>query len=677
MQRSLACNIATVASVAAVVSALGIWTSDAQAAEPSEGAFVVLSSRTLPGGQRVGTVRLAPARAAHGPMSATPPPPPPGFDGEAAEGAEQLGAPVFPSRERIPLQKSAETRAVTGNAVLTPATTVILRDSALAPPSGWSSSVNEPSVGSQADGMLTTHNWYASISTDEGATYGYVSPYTTFPNTPAEFSAGFCCDQRASQDSSRDLVFWFLQYIKNGSVAGSSNGDRLAVAHGQAGLAANTWKYYDLTPAMFSLTGKWLDFPQLQLSANYLYFTSNIFSTTTDGFYGAVVGRIPLAQLDAGSAISLDYFVATTYGSIAPVTGATAEGSRAGRTTMYFGAVSSSTSLVVLTWPEASSTPTATTVTGLASTGSATFACPGPGGLDPCTRANSRAQTGWITDTELGFMWASSANVGAGRPYPFTRVAILDPATLAIVSQPDIWSSTSAWLYPAVSVNQRGHLGGSIDNLGGNALPVLRALIRDDLSPDVVTNGWETVSVAASTDGTVGRWGDYNGSVPHEKYPNTWLATGHAQSGGSGNSSSVPHNFWFGRARDTDPALPALDFYTLPPCRVLDTRVGGSGGPLAANTPRTVAISGLCTVPATAKAVAINLTAVTPPSAGSITLFPGDATITSTTAISISTGQTRANNAVMRLSGKGSLIAVPNLSSGSVDIVIDVVGYFR
>jgi hypothetical protein len=85
-------------------------------------------------------------------------------------------------------------------------------------------------------------------------------------------------------------------------------------------------------------------------------------------------------------------------------------------------------------------------------------------------------QTGWITATELGLMWTSSQNAGAGRPYPYTRVAILNPSTLAVISQPDIWNSQYAWLYPAVSVNERGHLGGSLDAMGGTLFPTIRAL---------------------------------------------------------------------------------------------------------------------------------------------------------------------------------------------------------
>jgi List-Bact-rpt repeat protein/S-layer family protein len=499
--------------------------------------------------EEMGTVQGLPAHQAHGTLKAQPPPPPP-VDLEERE-EKQPEVPMIESGINIPPQQTVETGAGATKQVEAPGTFTVFRDSSLAP-SGFVSNVSEPNVGSQGDGIFTTHNWYAEVSTNNGSSFSYASPFSTFPSSPAAFSAGFCCDQRVAQDASRDLIFWYLQYIKNGSSSSSTNGVRLAVTHGQAGLASNSWLYYDFTPALLGLpAGTWLDFPQMQASANYLYFTSNVFTAVGDSYYGAVVVRIPLSQLASGSSLTFNYLTVTgSYGSIMPVNGATAEGTRAGRTTMYFAAVYSSTSIVVLTWPESSTSVTINTVSGLATTSFATYACPGPGGLDPCTRASGRMQTGWITDSELGLMWTSAQN-GASRPYPYIRVAILNPSTLAVISQPDIFNTTSAWLYPAMSVNERGHLAGTADYLGGTQYPTIAAVIRDDLSPDPTASGWEAYAIAGSTAGTPGRYGDYNGSLPHEKYPKTWLAAGHTQVGGSDNASAVVHNYWFGRERDS------------------------------------------------------------------------------------------------------------------------------
>lgn len=430
-----------------------------------------------------------------------------------------------------------------------PGTFSLLRSNSYQPTGGNVSTVAEPSVGAAGRSLFETFNWFASVSADNGQTRGYVNPYTLFPEAPVAFSSGFCCDQRAMHAAARNLVFWFLQYVKTGSAADSTNGVRLAMARGASGVANNSWIYWNFTPASVGLgTGVWLDFPYLQTSANYLYFTSNIFRTTDDTFYGAVIVRIPLAELDAAGSISYRYLVTQSYGSIMPVHGAGAEGARPGRTTMYFGTVPSSNSITIVTWPEASDTLTFTPRTGLATTGFGTFSCPVADGTNPCSRANGRMQGGWITDGELGFAWNSNA-VGASRPFPFTRVAVFDPGSLALLSQPDIFNAAFAWLYPSFSVNERQHLGATIDIMGGASFPTVVALVRDDFSPPVATNGWEGYTIDAGTAGS-DSWGDYNASVPHEAYPTTWLGVGRVREGGQ-----RVRTFWYGRERDAQQAF--------------------------------------------------------------------------------------------------------------------------
>jgi subtilisin-like proprotein convertase family protein len=494
----------------------------------------------MPNGDVVAEVEKPEGRVTRAPLLATTPdepsrprqdgPPkkkPQALEDEALNPPEQLAETLDPNERDDAFVPQAD------------ATGVVARQTTIAPPPGNSSSVAEPSVGTQGDGIFMTHNWYAEISTDNGATFNYISPYTMFP-TAGAFSGGFCCDQRVAQDPTRNLIFWQLQYNKTGSTSTSTNGYRIAVAHGAGSLATNTWQFHDFTPADFGLTGMWLDFPHLQVSSNYLYFTANAFTTTSNSFHRAVIGRIPLAALDANTPFTMDTYVTTLF-SLAPVTGAT--------DTMYFGTRVSSNSISVLAWPESSPTPTVIPVTGLSSTSSSGFTCTTPDNLNPCGRADTRMQTGWVTPAEVGFMWSAGAD--ASHPYPYTRVVILNPASPAtVISQPDIFSTTAAMLYPAVAVNARGHLGGTIDRLGGSGFTSLRAIIRDDFSPEVTTSGWETFAVAEGNSGTSSRWGDYNGVVPHEKYPNTWVAVGHVQLGTSGNSGSSIRNYWFMRERD-------------------------------------------------------------------------------------------------------------------------------
>ena len=514
-------------------------------------------------GDRVGTTAKAAGRRVSGPVHAVPPPPVQPAVHERPPSRPFRAGPARAASAAAETQRESVGRQSAGSFLLK-------RDTALTIPFPYSGSINQPTVGGQGDAILQAGNWYAAASTDNGGSFRFISPYETFPAAPFSFSGGFCCDQRVTQDPTRDLVVWVLSYLPTGRGPTDTNGIRLAIAHGAADVGSNTWDVHDLTPADFGFSlGTWLDYPQVEVSANYLYLTANVFDTGNFFQIGTVIGRIPLAALSSNSPYTLDAFSTVQFADVSPVSGAT--------TAMYFGSVTGTGTIGVVAWPETAIVPTRATVGGLAFTAGGQFSCPGPDGLDPGGRGLARMQTGWITPTELGFMWHSGQ--GFGRPYPFVRSVILNPATLAVIAEPDIWSNARAYLYPYVAVNARGHLGGQVSALGGDTMPAMNALIRDSLSPNVVTSGWELHEVGASTHGTAGRWGDYAGAVTHEKYPNTWLAGGHLQEGGSADGDSRPHNLWFMREQD-DPGGPA--FGTPTPTR---TASATPGPPTSTRTP--------------------------------------------------------------------------------------------
>lgn len=113
----------------------------------------------------------------------------------------------------------------------------------------------------------------------------------------------------------------------------------------------------------------------------------------------------------------------------------------------------------------------------------------------------------------------------------------------------------------------------------------------------------------------------------------------------------------------------ALKFYSVAPCRVIDTRSPAS--PIAAGTQRWVQVAGRCGVPATAVAVAVNVAVTRPSAGGDISFFAGTSTV------NFKTNQTRANNAVLPLTSTYYLIAKAEMASGQVDLVVDVNGYYQ
>jgi hypothetical protein len=118
--------------------------------------------------------------------------------------------------------------------------------------------------------------------------------------------------------------------------------------------------------------------------------------------------------------------------------------------------------------------------------------------------------------------------------------------------------------------------------------------------------------------------------------------------------------------------------FTLSPCRLLDTRQAGQGPALVSGEVRSVLVAGVCGVPPTARAAAVNLTAPGPTGAGYLACGPGGAPSPTASSLNFGAGQTRSNNAVLALGPDGTLaVGAAVLGQGSVHLVLDVVGWFE
>jgi hypothetical protein len=129
-----------------------------------------------------------------------------------------------------------------------------------------------------------------------------------------------------------------------------------------------------------------------------------------------------------------------------------------------------------------------------------------------------------------------------------------------------------------------------------------------------------------------------------------------------------------------NPVPTALDFYTVAPCRLADTRTPGSGGPLVSGVPRVLQATGVCGIPADALAITVNLAVVAPPAGGYVTLYPGDGVAPLTSSINFQTGTTLSNNAILLLATNAAGTIAANsllVGGGAVDLVLDVNGYFK
>jgi hypothetical protein len=122
----------------------------------------------------------------------------------------------------------------------------------------------------------------------------------------------------------------------------------------------------------------------------------------------------------------------------------------------------------------------------------------------------------------------------------------------------------------------------------------------------------------------------------------------------------------------------ATKFFSLTPCRIVDTRSAPTGGPsLAPNSTRTFTVANSCAVPSGAVSVSANLT-VLGGGSGYIAVFPGNVANPGTQNVSFGSGQTRAANAILLLATDGTgTVSVANISTGTNDFILDVNGYFQ
>jgi PKD repeat protein len=127
--------------------------------------------------------------------------------------------------------------------------------------------------------------------------------------------------------------------------------------------------------------------------------------------------------------------------------------------------------------------------------------------------------------------------------------------------------------------------------------------------------------------------------------------------------------------------IPKADYYTVTPCRLLDTRTPADGAaPVPSNTDRVLAVTEItrCGVSPLSTAVVLNITVDAPTGQGFLTAYPGDlGQPPGTSTLNFNASQTRANNAILTLPADGRVKIRPLiLPAGSTHVIVDVTGFF-
>ena len=119
-------------------------------------------------------------------------------------------------------------------------------------------------------------------------------------------------------------------------------------------------------------------------------------------------------------------------------------------------------------------------------------------------------------------------------------------------------------------------------------------------------------------------------------------------------------------------------YYPLAPTRVLDTRhgIGTATARVPGNGTVSVKLAGLYGVPATgAAAVVLNVTVVNPSANGVITVYPDGTALPTASNLNFLHGENRPNLVTVRVGSDGE-VALHNNSTGTVDLVADLEGYY-
>lgn len=386
--------------------------------------------------------------------------------------------------------------------------------------SGQTATVGEPTVanhGQDGKEILITGNWYGAKSLDGGATWAFLDPYTLFP----EAGSRFCCDQVVLDEPRRKLLFWLLQYTRD---AQQTNVLRLAVKSGS--LANDDWYWWDFRPGTTNAAwaGEWFDYPDLELSDEFLYITTNTF--VGDDWQRSVVFRLPLDALASRGQLSYRYFATRQDFSLRCVRGA--------GSTMYFASHQPANRVRIFSWPEAKTAPTFRNVDVSAWNGGGTYEAPGPDGSNWLKRCDPRITGAWLADGRIGLAW--SANRRGPRPYPYVRVVEISEAQMRVVADRDIWSPNYAYAYPTASPNAAGKIGITLFR-GGNHLHPGHVVGTFDSA----TQRWQLRSTRDGTNGpSDNKWGDYLSCRPAAPDGRAWLASGYTLRGGGQRTNVEP-----------------------------------------------------------------------------------------------------------------------------------------
>lgn len=379
----------------------------------------------------------------------------------------------------------------------------------------------DPSGARGGNVILYTFNTKAVLSVNGGTNYTLIDPTTIFPSQATKdasgnwLDGGLCCDQVIQYVPSIDRFIWLMQFCGSGSKTGGScitgvNRVRIASASPQDIINSNatSWTYWDLLSSTFNLGNVMMDYPDLAVGDNNLYFSIDAVQSN-----GLFVARIPLSQIQNSQTINIDY--------TSPANGNTCYGAHLSQNTgneiFWAGHKDNSTlrvfslkegentyywrDIAINSWPNG----TISSITKDGTTDWLSFGFPGHAVIGATRMGNS-----------VWFAWTAAA--GGGFPRAHIQMAQINITNYSLMQQVQVWNNDYAFSYPALATNAAGELGMSLawggnQNWGNNAVGIWGDFIvwYPELSDTAIT-----------------RWGDYLACRRASPNSTLWDASGYA-----------------------------------------------------------------------------------------------------------------------------------------------------
>ena len=325
----------------------------------------------------------------------------------------------------------------------------------------------DPNAARNGNVIMLSYNTRVMLSTNGGTSYTELDPTTIFPSGPTKDAAGnlldngLCCDQIIRYVPRIDRFIWLMQFCGTGTTGCLSGINKVRIASASTqdivtGAGATGWTYWDLASATFNLGNTTMDYPDLAVGDNFLYFSADAVSQ------GLLVVRIPLNQIRDSQTINMGY---TSPSDGTATDGSTAYGSHISQNpgdTLFWAGSPKNNKIRVFSMTESSNQYSSHDID-IDSWPNGTITLNAPDGVDNFSFGwPGNAVTGATrrTNTEVWFAWNVSSNANFKNAH--VEIVEINTSNFSKIAQWQIWNDAYAFADPYLATNGNGEVGISL-----------------------------------------------------------------------------------------------------------------------------------------------------------------------------------------------------------------------